>query len=152
MADTRVNLEELSDARLRELLTAYSITQPVIPFTEGQVVLLLKGTGCHASPITLAIHACWYLCVYELHPHTVLHHLPRGGHSSWSCTNNCDLTVKVTVKRSWSNFGCSSQLSRRAGANNIAMSDHPLSSSVIPLIGVCVIVSERPFSTPSCRS
>ena len=45
MADTRVNLEELSDARLRELLTAYSITQPVIPFTEGQVVLLLNGTG-----------------------------------------------------------------------------------------------------------
>ena len=47
----RVNLEELlSNARLRELLTAYSITQPVTPFTEGQVVLLLKGTGCHASP------------------------------------------------------------------------------------------------------
>ena len=24
------------------------ITQPVTPFTEGQVVLLLKGAGCHA--------------------------------------------------------------------------------------------------------
>ena len=38
MADTRENLEELSDARLRELLTAYSITQPVTPSTRSLLI------------------------------------------------------------------------------------------------------------------
>ena len=42
MADTREILEELSDAGLRELLTAYSITQPVTPSTRSLLIRKLR--------------------------------------------------------------------------------------------------------------
>ena len=61
MADT---LEELSDAGLRELLTAYSITQPVTPSTRSLLIRKLRrqmsaeprqdDTTALASPVAAA--------------------------------------------------------------------------------------------------
>ena len=63
-------------------LTAYSITQPVTPFTEGQVVLLLKGTGCHNYKWSFRIcSGCreWSLRHNDTHTYQWYTHTRRQG-------------------------------------------------------------------------